>query len=133
MINTQLAFITASALLHVGGHLDLDIMKEQSGVDDIMIERAEAYSNNVTVKSEISNSSSAIIKNIKYNGVNIRDLYASHEWSPLEVKDYNKDSYTTGTQTTSNGTLCHYNCHNQCHTNCHTNGNCDHSAHCSDQ
>ena len=131
MINTQLAFITASALFYIDDHLDLDALKDKENVKEEQIEKAEMYSNNITVKSKVFHNSAVVIKNIKAYGVDIKGLYAAQIWTPSSAQDYSKSSYTTGIQTSSTSSMCHYNCHNQCHTQCHNQ--CHTQCHKSDQ
>ncbi|WP_210499613.1 hypothetical protein [Vibrio crassostreae] len=119
MINTQIAFITSSAIAGISEAIDLDLLKERHNVSDVDINEAKVASNNITVKKQTSKSIGSIINFIKSEGVQISELYASQTWSPTNTADYNKNSYTTGTKTSATGSMCHYNCHSNCHSNCH--------------
>lgn len=111
MINTQLAFLTATALSNLNEHINLDELREKYGVTDEQIEKARKASNNHVVRSEVGRSISQIVEHVESEGVRIRDLYASTKFvgggKDVDRKVYTLEGVVPG--------ACHTNCHGNCH------------------
>lgn len=110
MINTQIAFLAATALGNISEAVNLDLLKETYGVSDELEVKAERATDNHLVRTEISKNIASIVNYVKNEGVELRDIYAATSFSG---SNRSTAAYTvTGASTT-------YSCHGNCHGNCH--------------
>lgn len=110
MINTQIAFLTATALGNISEAINLDALKESYGVEDELEVKAERATDNHLVRTQINKSIASIVNYVKNEGVELRDIYAATSFSGnnISTANYNVSSGTTT-----------YSCHGNCHGNCH--------------
>lgn len=112
MINTQLAFLTASALSNLDSDVDLDKLVSDFNVDDELISKAESFAQNHNVRVKNLGNISQIVSHVRTGGIEIATLYANAIGA-----DAPKINISTSTISVSKGVS--VKCHGNCHSNCH--------------
>lgn len=116
MINTQIAFLAATAIGNLNHDVNLDDLVQSYEITDEEISSAERFSNNHVVLSKSRESIKGIVNHITANGVNIASLYASETGPTIETGgSVSADMKQFDARVVGASQRCHSNCHSNCH------------------